>query len=131
MIERSDMERLIFKGVDKIMGRKTCRNCQHDLKKPGHDHLTDQGQRRSGQNCLALSEVSSAGEKENWNEYVMPDVCGQYKPSMVASCTYCQKEINVEEYLWERWVGIGSRPVCSADCGAKLEAGEIGYFFSD
>lgn len=113
------------------MGKKTCLNCQNDQKINNQEPLPGQAVRRSGGNCFVAVEVSEAGEKENWNEYLMPTVCGKYTPKMVVSCTYCQKEINVEEYLWEKWVGIGSRPVCSSDCGAKLEAGEIGFFFSD
>jgi len=103
-----------------------CRNYKHSVR---HEEQAAAASQISL--CVLADEIQKIGDSKKWHHLTMPKLCGRYMPQMVEACVYCHQPINIEAYRWNIWAGLGSRPVCSPDCGSKLEAAEIAYFFSD
>lgn len=113
------------------MGRKSCFNCVHGSKLFHEGAYGDGFLKPYLIACTQVKDMDDMGTRYHWNEYHLPDVCGQYEPKMVLLCTYCNTEMNAAEYIWHLWAGIEGKPVCSPDCRIKLEAREIGSLFYD
>lgn len=113
------------------MGAKTCLNCIHGSKVINEDTFPERTFKPYSIECARSRDIGDLGNKYNWNEFYMPEVCGQYQPTMVDCCAYCKSLINMEVYLWDKWAGINGKPVCSSDCRIKLEGEEIGNLFYD
>ncbi len=62
-------------------------------------------------------------EEHEWNETIMPSLCGHFQPRLVGKCSNCGKEINTPEWSWTLWAyTIGdAMPVCSEECKRVIE----------
>ncbi len=73
--------------------------------------------------CLNESVNENLFEENDYNEDIMPSICGQFKPKMIEKCFCCSKEMNAPEWSWKIWAGTlyDCVPVCSEECKHNVE----------
>lgn len=113
------------------MAQKSCSNCKHSARVPGNSFIYGQLYKRDQIECVLHKELKEIGEKNKWDNLVMPEVCGKYEPKMVHRCGYCGKIIDKPECEWDLYAGPNITPVCSVECQGKKEAADIANWFAD
>lgn len=80
------------------MMAKNCYFCKH-----GQYHAGDYGDywtppEPSYTECSNENVKDETLEKHDYNEDVLPTVCGFYEPKIAEKCDCCQKEMNIPEH---------------------------------
>lgn len=113
------------------MNKKSCSTCKHTVRVMGNSFIYLQENPQNLIECLLKDELKEIGEKYNWDNLKMPEVCGRYEARMIDKCSYCGKEINKPEHKWTLFANPTSAPVCSVDCQTKKESAQIAMWFAD
>ena len=96
---------------------RSCYNCQHSrIIKVENDkqvYLFD---------CTNYEVDCRLLDKYNRNPFVMPGVCGRYKPILITKCKNCNKAINEPIWNWPYWVEdvFEDLAVCCPQCRKEL-----------
>jgi hypothetical protein len=71
-------------------------------------------------------QLAVNGDQYEWNEEVMPSVCGCFNPTMITKCGNCGKEMNEPLYSWQLvtydYPMGGPIYVCSEECQDAYKA---------
>lgn len=112
--------------------KPTCLDCQNvnlikgfpaTREEPGEDDMWD---------CKIATIRAEIGdetlmdlaEQLEWNEDILPEQCGCFKPEMIIHCENCTKEMNVPRWSWGIFAGtlLAEVPCCNEECKKVIEA---------
>ncbi len=93
--------------------KKSCYNCQYS-------RLINE---RKKVDCINGNVSYELLDKYKENPYLLPGMCGEYKPELVEECKNCGEKINQPIFSWHLWVEdvFEELAVCSRRCQEKLQ----------
>jgi hypothetical protein len=103
--------------------KPTCFDCVHALISPGTVGDYYNPPEPPMAECQNEEVDEKLLEENEWDEKVMPSLCGHFKPRLIDKCHNCKKEINAPEWSWKLWANTiwDYMPVCSEECKKIVE----------